>query len=146
MLFSSLDFPDLHSGNHHDTSLPDEKYNCIAWAAGDTDQWWDPTASTDPAKQFYWPANVPRDYKVTSLILALESVGFAPCADASQEDGIEKIAIYRYGDEYMHAARQLESGKWTSKMGKSEDIEHDAPENLAGPCYGQVSAFMKRKR
>ena len=50
------------------------------------------------------------------------------------------------GGEYMHAALQLESGKWTSKMGPDEDIEHDAPENLAGPCFGQVTAFMKRKR
>ena len=46
----------------------------------------------------------------------------------------------------MHAALQLGSGIWTSKLGTGEDIEHDAPENLAGPCYGHVTAFMKRKR
>lgn len=79
-------------------------------------------------------------------MLAYESVGFVICADGSQEEGVEKIAIYSVGDEYMHAALQLASGKWTSKMGPDEDIEHDAPENLTGPCFGQVTAFMKRKR
>jgi hypothetical protein len=63
-----------------------------------------------------------------------------------QEQGFEKIAIYTDGDEYMHAARQLEDGKWTSKMGPDEDVEHNEPEDLAGPCYGNVSIFMKRKR
>jgi hypothetical protein len=75
-----------------------------------------------------------------------ESVGFVVCADGSQEDGVEKVAIYADGDEYMHAARQLEDGMWTSKMGPDEDIEHDAPDNLAGPCYGHVTTFMKRNR
>ena len=73
-------------------------------------------------------------------------MGFVICADGSLEEGVEKVAIYAVGDEYMHAALQLGSGSWTSKMGTGEDIEHDAPENLAGPCYGHVTAFMKRKR
>ena len=48
---------------------------------------------------------------------------------------------------YQHAARQLENGTWTSKMGRKEErIEHDAPENLLGPLYGQNVTFMKRKR
>jgi hypothetical protein len=78
--------------------------------------------------------------------VAFESVGFAICPDGSQEVGIEKIAIYADGPEYTHAALQLETGKWTSKIGDLEDIEHDAPENLTGPAYGQVTAFMKRTR
>ena len=68
------------------------------------------------------------------------------CTDGSQEAGIEKIAIFADGDEFTHAALQLETGKWTSKMGEGEDIEHDALENVAGPCYGKVTAFMKRSR
>lgn len=140
MLFRQEDFPNLHAGNHRDTSPPTRLYNCIAWAAGIDNDWW------DPAEKHFWPANVPRDYKVTSLILAYESVGFVICADGSLEGGIEKIAIYADGDEYVHAALQLEGGKWTSKMGPDKDIEHDAPEDLVGPCYGQVTAFMKRNR
>src|SRR5450631_788234 len=78
MLFRLKDFPNLSPGNHRDTGLADGKYNCIAWAAGIDNDWW------DPATNRYWPANAPRDYKVTSLIVAFESVGYAVCADGAQ--------------------------------------------------------------
>lgn len=68
------------------------------------------------------------------------------CADGSLEVGIEKIAIYADGDEYMHAARQLGNSKWTSKIGCKEDIEHNTLDALAGPAYGQVTVFIKRLR
>jgi hypothetical protein len=64
-------------------------------------------------------------------------VGFAVCADGALEDGIEKIGIYADGPEYMHAARHLETGKWTSKMGPDERIEHDTPEDIAGLWCGR---------
>jgi hypothetical protein len=140
MLFRQADFPNLHPGNYRDTSPLDRRYNCIAWAAGVDCDWWGPENS------HHWPGNAPRNYQVASLILVFESVGFAICADGLLEDGFEKIAIFADGEEYTHAARQLEDGKWTSKMGPDEDIVHDAPENLAGPCYGNVSAYMKRER
>jgi len=64
------------------------------------------------------------------------------CGDDTLEVGIEKIALYADGGEYMHAARQIETGKWTSKIGFGEDIEHDTPADLAGPAFGQVAAYM----
>lgn len=140
MLFRLKDFPNLSPGNHRDTGLADGKCNCIAWAAGIDNDWW------DPATNRYWPANAPRDYKVTSLIVAFESVGYAVCADGALEDGVEKVAIFADGPEYMHAARQLQTGKWTSKMGPDEQIEHDTPNDLAGPAYGDVTTYMKRLR
>jgi hypothetical protein len=146
MLFRQQDFPNLHAGNHRDTSPPALTYNCIAWAASHDDEWWDPTTSADPEKKFYWPANVPRDYKLTSLIAAYVAVGFATCADGSLEDGSDKIAIYADGPEYTHAALQLETGKWSSKIGELEDIEHDTPDDLAGPAFGNVALYMKRQR
>jgi hypothetical protein len=144
--FEPRDFPNLHAGNHQVKGAADKSYNCIAWAIGRTDANWDPKEGDDPEVRYFWPPNTPSDYQVTSLILALESVGFVICADGSMEAGFEKVAIYADGPEYMHAARQLENGKWTSKMGKAERIEHDAPEGLAGPRYGQVTTFMKRNR
>jgi hypothetical protein len=45
---------------------------------------------------------------------------------------------------YTHAARQLPDGQWTSKLGKYVDIEHSAPEDVAGGVYGEVMQFMKR--
>jgi hypothetical protein len=140
VLYRQKDYPNLNAGNHHDTGPADPMYNCIAWAAGIDNDWW------DAARGRTWPGNAPRDYKVTSLVIVYESVGFVLCADGSLEDGIEKIAIYADGPEYTHAARQLETGKWTSKMGPDERIEHDTPQDVVGPAFGQVTAFMKRPR
>ena len=42
-----------------------------------------------------------------------------------------------------HAARQLASGLWTSKLGHSEDIEHDL-RALEGDTYGMVALLLKR--
>ena len=94
-----------------------------------------------------------RIYRIESLVKALDSERYSALThegnpvDASLEEGFEKIALYADGDEYMHASRQLETGKWTSKMGLvGERIEHDTPEDVTGPAYGDVVKFMQRKR
>lgn len=58
-----------------------------------------------------------------------------------------KVAIYvdDSGDP-SHAARQTSSGKWTSKMGELEDIEHDGLSALEGKACGTVARIMKRPR
>jgi hypothetical protein len=92
---------------------------------------------------------------VESAVKVYEALGFQECRttplgeryDSSLEEGYEKVAIY--GDQwgYTHAARQLEDGKWASKIGELEDIEHDSPEDLTGSDYGSVVKVMeKRKR
>jgi hypothetical protein len=45
----------------------------------------------------------------------------------------------------MHAARQLPTGHWTSKLGESEDIEHRL-HDLEGLIYGQVVLVLARTR
>jgi hypothetical protein len=130
-------FPRLTSTNHRITSPPDDRYNCIAWAVGETRNWWQPGA--------WWP--IPADSKdgsVGTLIAALSAVGFELCPDGSTEQGVEKIIGYSNGAGYTHAARQLPSGKWTSKLGELEDIEHDSPDDVAGGLYGAVVQFLKR--
>ncbi len=72
---------------------------------------------------------------------------FQLCADAIQEEGYEKIALYGYPNSlFSHAARLQEDGSWTSKLGKIEDIRHQNLAVLEGPhpAYGQVQCFMKR--
>jgi len=66
--------------------------------------------------------------------------------DGAPEPGAEKIAVYAAGEFYTHAARQLPNGKWTSKLGAAEDIEHDTAEDVAGGLYGVVVQFMTRAR
>jgi hypothetical protein len=144
MLFDPKGYPNLHAGNHRDIiSAPDARYNCIAWAVGINNDWWGPGVGQT------WPGNAPRGLagcKVPALILVFESVGFVECNDGSLEDGIEKIAVYAIDPEWMHAARQLATGKWTSKMGVDELIEHDTPQDLEGPWCGQIVKYMQRKR
>ena len=61
------------------------------------------------------------------------------------EAGFQKIVIYLDDDDKpTHASRQLETGKWTSKLGREIDIEHDTPEVLNGPEYGTAKIIMKR--
>ena len=42
-----------------------------------------------------------------------------------------------------HASRQLSNGRWTSKLGPSERIEHDF-DALEGAAYGQIAQIMRR--
>jgi len=59
--------------------------------------------------------------------------------------GFEKVALFaESGLLYTHAARQLASGRWTSKLGGAEDVEHDRPNDVAGGVYGEVVQIMRR--
>lgn len=128
-------FPRLTADNHRVTSPATADYNCVAWSAGDTEHWWEPGV--------FWP--VPTDnYGPEALEAAFRSIGYEPCPDGNPEPGFEKVALYAAGQFYTHAARQLPSGRWTSKLGRSEDIEHDTADGVAGGAYGEVFRFMRR--
>ena len=76
-----------------------------------------------------------------------KALGYQDCElDMSIESGVDKVALYGSSLYYTHAARQLPNGKWTSKLGKGEDIEHDTPNDVAGGVYGEVVQIMKRIR
>jgi hypothetical protein len=130
-------FPRLTTDNHRITSHASFDYNCVAWAAGDTHHWWQPGV--------HWPVPVSRNEAgIAALEQAFTVVGFTVCADEKLEAGFEKVALYGNNLMYTHAARQLPTGKWTSKLGEMEDIEHDAPDDVSGGLYGEVVQYMKR--
>jgi hypothetical protein len=136
----AADFPNLRLEHRQITSDSTIEYNCIAWAAGDTENWWWP----DEDGIGYWPSNIPRERTLLAFQLAYATLGYVPCNDGFLEVGFEKIALYERSGEPTHAARQLPSGKWTSKLGEYQDIEHVNLECLHGPCYGRVVSFLKR--
>jgi hypothetical protein len=70
-------------------------------------------------------------------------LGYLVCDQDQLETGYEKIALFALADLPKHAARQLPSGRWTSKLGPMEDIEH-ALLDLAGIVYGSVVLVLKR--
>ena len=133
-------FPGLVGNSYQFTSPPDEVYNCIAWAAAKTTEWWWPTDVPGNV----WPTGVAREESIVAFQGAFASLGYSTCNAADLESGFEKIAIFA-DDQAIptHAARQMQSGHWTSKIGKLEDIEHDLLD-LAGTEYGSVIVFMKR--
>src|SRR6266568_3397107 len=109
------EFPHLNAGNCEITSPATKAYNCLAWAVGNNRQWWDPNGL------YYWPRNVPREVSIDAFARVYEELGFTICLSGELEPDVEKIALFaRWVGPLRiptHAARQLESGEWTSKLG-----------------------------
>ena len=135
-------FPRLRLEGYSITSPETDDYNCIAWAGGDTNRKRDP----DITSGRYWPESVPRTLELESFVqLFAEKGGFSPCDSEAVEEGFEKIALFVGPDkEVTHAARQLPSGAWTSKLGDWEDIEHKSLSGLESDCYGRVARILRR--
>jgi hypothetical protein len=133
-------FPGLDDCEWAITSPEAITYNCISWAVDDPRRrWWEPVPST------YWPPGAPREATIEAYQKAFESEGFAVCGNAALESGLEKVALYAIGTEPAHAARQLPTGSWTSKIGTVDDIEHETLEALEGEDYGRVVLIMERR-
>lgn len=132
--------PRLSQANSRKTSEADPRYNCFGWAAFGNESIY--MAPVPPG--YFWPEGVPRNCKLESVVQAFTSLGFVPCDNGELEHGFEKIAIYATSGYAEHAARQKPNGRWTSKLGEEQDIEHDAPECAAGGVYGEVARYLKR--
>ncbi len=135
-----LRYPNLAITDYNVTSPKSQEYNCFAWAAGDQERWWQPT----PEDEFYWVDNVPMEETLSAYIQAYQTLGYKPCDETKFELGYAKIALYVNEDGIpVHAARQLPTGKWTSKLGALEDIEHEL-EGLIGDRYGKIGQILKK--
>ena len=132
-------FPGLATSSYVITSPATSRYNCLAWAGGDTEKWWEP----DPDGDCYWPEGAPRERTLEAVTKAYESLGFVPCQGDHLEPATEKLAVFARGALPTHIARQRPDGRWTSKLGPLEDIEHIL-DGLVGTEYGSVVLIMKR--
>jgi hypothetical protein len=131
----------LSPSDYQKNSRESGRYNCIAFAAGDTEHFWD--GFGDPPDG-YWPTPN-TGHRIDCLISAYEAEGFELCTTPDAEAGYEKIALYADArDLWTHAARLREDGWWESKLGRSEDIIHRTTDCLEGRFYGMVVAHMKR--
>jgi hypothetical protein len=133
-------FPNLASVGYFLTSEQSDEYNCVAWAVGDTTRVWQGHRTTG-----YWPPGATEGFTIEALVSAFEQEGFAVCAGGDLETGFEKVALCADKQScWQHAAKQLASGEWSSKIGEFEDIKHRTPHALIGSDYGWVYHFMKR--
>jgi hypothetical protein len=97
----------------------------------------------------YWPEGAPRAVTLDAFVAAYGTLGYVRCADGNLEAGFEKVVVYCRSGKPTHAARQLPTGEWTSKLGKDLDISHDTPEEVCtyhARCmeYGSPTQFLKR--
>lgn len=132
-------FPRLNETNHTVSSgTATLNYNCVAFANHDTSQWWQPGR--------YWPSRGPAGSgNQFELLQLFVDQGWVECVDGSLEVGHEKAALYANASgTWTHAARLLTSGRWVSKMGELEVVEHSSPGDLTGDYYGEVFAYVKR--
>lgn len=125
-------------------SPPDASYNCIAWAANQTDVWWWPSPFILPG--YYWPPDVPANTRLDSFYLAYKTLGYEVIREEDIDDFLHVIAIMGKDENNVcHAMKRLSDGRWSSKLGKSFDIIHDLHE-LDGVTYGHVIGFVGKSR
>lgn len=131
-------FPRLRRSRWEITSPETPAYNCVAWAATDTERWWWPTPG------YYWPAGVPKEASLDAFVTAFVALGFELVAGAGEvRKGYIALAIFVNDFGPSHVARRFATGGWTSKLGQSFDIAHEL-EALEGPAYGRVGQVMQR--
>jgi hypothetical protein len=63
-------FPGLADSEFEARSPHDLKYNCVAFTAGDAENWWWPRGPC------YWPKDVPREETIQCFEEALQTLGF----------------------------------------------------------------------
>ena len=138
------EFPYLRNSVYRITSPNDDDYNCIAWAAKDeTQPWW-----PDEDEETHWPEGIDRKHTTDSFIAAFRTLGYEPCTfNPDPEPGIEKVVIYvDHEGKPQHMARQLETGVWTSKLGRAWDIEHPTMQGVECSEYGRARYMLSRAK
>ena len=139
-LVSFQNFPNSVNQPFLITSPDTPTYNCIAWAFEDPSKWYWP----DPSSIYFWPNNIPRSVTLDAFIALFSLINYQICLTDDLEEGYSKIAIFvdSVGTP-THAARQLPSGFWTSKLGSNIDIQHTIF-SMQGGEYGNVVVYMRR--
>jgi hypothetical protein len=141
-------FPGLATdANFNITSPKDPRYNCISWAMRYTDRWTQPSTGDLLLDGItWWPPGATDGWHISCLVDAFVKEGFERCGDASFEDAFLKVALYYNPDDcekWTHAARQLRTRVWASKLGQAYDIEHGTPYSIEGDAYGKVYCIMR---
>lgn len=148
----------LRSVPFRPTGRATDRYNCIAWALHDTSRFWWPGGDPglfleeDGKPCNYWPARLTEPDPASNLGHFLDLFaehGFQPCQDGNLQKGVEKLVLYTQSyrdiELFQHVARQLPTGRWTSKLGRLIVIEHATPEDLCEE-YGTTLLFLHRPR
>ncbi len=139
-------FPNLTPDNYRVSSDESEDYNCIAHAYGTAEVcYWPPVEGV--GEGYSWPQDLPVEETPEAFVAFFARGGYAECETLNLEEGYEKVALYADRDVITHAAIQLPTGHWSSKLGvKWEDIDHDTPQGVESIDYGQIARILRRPR
>lgn len=142
--------PNLAASDHSWSSPETKQYNCIAYAVGDSQRWWQPLRLDQRRlvpPYYYWPKGaVPGDYSLANYIRAYRTLGYTTCAmNSDLEEGFAKVVLFELEGRATHAAKQLENGDWSSKAGGFQDFCHATPDAVAGGEYGKIAVYMRRQ-
>ncbi|MGN6146965.1 MAG: DUF7689 domain-containing protein [Rhizomicrobium sp.] len=130
-------FPMISDVAGKQTSQKDQKYNCIAHAFDDDQNfWW-------PKPRAFWPISYANMTAMEAFEAWFAADGWEETQNQSVEEGFKKIALYALNGIPTHAARLLADGRWTSKLGIDIDLAH-ALDDLTGPAYGVVIRFYQK--
>lgn len=141
----TVHFPSFRGGKgYRDTSEASIEYNCLSWALGINWTRYDP----EPAcAGYFWFPGVEREWTLNAIRKIFKYHDYVECDSHDLEEGFEKVVFYIDDTgQPGHFARQLPDGKWTSKLGDLNDIEHDTLESLICDEYGKPGLAFKRKR
>lgn len=133
-------FPSLNDDNCEEKSARDFNYNCLAFALGDTHNWWEPPGQFG---YYYWPPGFSNDASVATVTAIIKLHGFVVEIKPYVMPVAESVAIYAQGEEWTHFAR-FANGMWLSKVGEDNDIAHSSLELLEGALYGKVVKVLSR--
>jgi hypothetical protein len=131
-------FPALSDVQKKKTSDPDARYNCIAWAFGDTHNLWWPNKNRS-----YWPVNAAGKPALTAFEEWFVVDGWVETQNCTFEPGFIKVALFTKNGTPTHAARLMRNGLWTSKLGRDIDLSHKLRE-LEGPMYGTIYKLYRK--
>ena len=136
--FYKKHFPNISDVESKKTSVKTPIYNCIAWAFKDSQRHWWPNQ-----KRSFWPIDVNGLTDIEAFEQWLKKDGWEETSEDGFEQGFKKIALYILNGEPTHAARIIDNGIWTSKLGSDIDLSHSLTE-LNGPSYGSAMRFFKK--
>lgn len=129
----------MRQEGYEETSPCDDDYNCVAWALGRTDRWYEPGNH----KGSYWPPGLRHETSISAYVALFESVGYERTLRRESEPGFERVAIYGIDDDFCHVARQVLGG-WSSKCGRLYDIRHSTLRALEDFTYGEAVVILRR--
>jgi hypothetical protein len=122
------------------TSPEDANYNCVAWALGDTENWW------EPDEDYFWLEGLDFDDTLQTVQRLFEHFGFEAITHPNWENQLEKIALYSNDGIFCsHIAKQTIDGNWTSKLGVSFDVNHSLT-TLKEGIYGYPAVILQKQK